>query len=139
MKRVSWKPGFVNVTPIPIEITWNEITFHHTEGEPTIYIAGDTVWCSKVGDAIKIFTPDIILVNAGAASLSSGPITMTAEDVITTCEVAPSSVRVVAIHIGSHESLSLDARRAQAGSCKEKSARASINHSRWGNVYLKVH
>jgi L-ascorbate metabolism protein UlaG (beta-lactamase superfamily) len=114
--------GFTNVTKIQNEHSWNGITFHRTdgehgrgnnvknlgpvsgfvvqaEGEPTIYIAGDTVWYPKLGDIIQNFMPDVIVVNAGGAFLNGGAITMTAEDVVTTCKAPPSSARVVAVHM----------------------------------------
>jgi L-ascorbate metabolism protein UlaG (beta-lactamase superfamily) len=55
-------------------------------GEPTLYIAGDTIWCTEVNDALRKYEPAIIVVNTGAAQfLEDGPITMTADDVIATC------------------------------------------------------
>src|SRR5262249_45364615 len=35
------------------------------DGEPTLYVAGDTVWCQPVADAIAAHAPDVIVVNAG--------------------------------------------------------------------------
>ena len=68
-------------------------------GEPTLYIAGDTIWCNEVAEAISQFKPDVIVVNAGAARFLQGdPITMTAEDVIHVCRKAPHA-KVVAVHM----------------------------------------
>jgi L-ascorbate metabolism protein UlaG (beta-lactamase superfamily) len=68
-------------------------------GEPALYIAGDTIWCDEVHSAIRQHTPAVIVVNAGAAQFLEGdPITMTADDVITTCKAAPGA-RVVAVHM----------------------------------------
>ena len=67
--------------------------------EPTLYIAGDTIWCSEVEVTIQIHQPEVITVNAGAAQfLSGGPITMTAEDVVNVCQASPNS-DVVAVHM----------------------------------------
>src|SRR5262245_49087708 len=56
-------------------------------GSPTVYIAGDTVWCPEVADAIRTHQPNVIVVNAGAAQfLEGGPITMDVEDVVTVCQ-----------------------------------------------------
>ena len=67
--------------------------------EPTLYIAGDTIWCEEVGDALRDYRPDVVVVNAGAAQFLEGdPITMTADDVIATCHAASDSV-VVAVHM----------------------------------------
>jgi L-ascorbate metabolism protein UlaG (beta-lactamase superfamily) len=68
-------------------------------GEPTIYIAGDTVWCPEVAAAIETHKPDIIVVNAGAAQfLEGGPITMDAADVLQVCTAAPGA-DVIAVHM----------------------------------------
>ena len=34
-------------------------------GEPTLYVAGDTVWCEEVAAAIDAHDPDVVVVNAG--------------------------------------------------------------------------
>lgn len=70
-----------------------------TEGEPTLYVAGDTIWCKDVAEAIRRFHPDVIVVNAGGARFLEGdPITMTAEDVVHVCRAAPKA-RVIAVHM----------------------------------------
>jgi L-ascorbate metabolism protein UlaG (beta-lactamase superfamily) len=67
-------------------------------GQPTLYIAGDTVWCPEVETAIATHRPDVVVVNAGAAQfLAGGPITMDVPDVAAMCAVAPRA-RVVAVH-----------------------------------------
>lgn len=114
--------GFTTVTAIQRELFWQGLTIHRTggrhgtgeigrkmghvsgfvvraENEPTVYIAGDTVWSPAVAEALKRFTPDVVVVNAGEASfLAGGPITMTAEDVIQVCRACPSA-HVVAVHM----------------------------------------
>ncbi len=68
-------------------------------GAPTVYLAGDTIWCPEVADAIRTHRPDIIMVNAGAAQfLEGGPITMDVPDVIKVCEAAPQAT-VIAVHM----------------------------------------
>lgn len=68
-------------------------------GEPTLYIAGDTVWCPEVEDALREYTPDAIVLNAGAAQFLAGdPITMTAADVLRVAEMVPTA-RVIAVHM----------------------------------------
>jgi len=70
-----------------------------TGGEPTLYIAGDTIWCPEVRDALSRYEPAIIVVNTGSAQFLEGaPITMTADDVIATCQAAPGA-QVVAVHM----------------------------------------
>ncbi len=69
------------------------------EGEPTLYVAGDTVWCQEVADAIATHEPAVIVVNAGAARFIHGdPITMDVPDVLATCAAAPDAL-VVAVHM----------------------------------------
>jgi hypothetical protein len=68
-------------------------------GEPTLYVAGDTVCCDAVAQAIAAHSPECIVVNAGGARfVRGGTITMEAADVIATAGAAPSA-RVVAVHM----------------------------------------
>jgi L-ascorbate metabolism protein UlaG (beta-lactamase superfamily) len=68
-------------------------------GEPTLYVAGDTVWCEEVAQALDEHRPDVIVVNAGGARFTQGdPITMTADDVARVIEHAPGA-HVVAVHL----------------------------------------
>jgi L-ascorbate metabolism protein UlaG (beta-lactamase superfamily) len=68
-------------------------------GAPTVYIAGDTVWCPEVEAAIGTHRPDVIVVNAGAAQfLEGGVITMDVDDVVKVCGAAPQAT-VVAVHM----------------------------------------
>ena len=69
------------------------------DGEPTVYVAGDTVWCPEVAEAIDAHRPDVIVVNAGGARfLEGGTVTMEAADVAAVAEAAPGA-RVVAVHM----------------------------------------
>jgi L-ascorbate metabolism protein UlaG (beta-lactamase superfamily) len=69
------------------------------KGEPTLYIAGDTIWCSEVEAALSRFHPKIIVLNVGAARFLEGdPITMTADDAIRVCQTAPDA-QVIAVHM----------------------------------------
>jgi L-ascorbate metabolism protein UlaG (beta-lactamase superfamily) len=68
-------------------------------GEPTVYIAGDTIWCDDVQKALHDHQPKVVVVNAGAAQFLEGaPITMSADDVIQTCQAARGA-QVVAVHM----------------------------------------
>jgi L-ascorbate metabolism protein UlaG (beta-lactamase superfamily) len=68
-------------------------------GEPTLYVAGDTIWCGELEDALRTHKPQVVVVNAGAAQFLQGePITMTADDVIQTCQAAPEA-QIVAVHM----------------------------------------
>ena len=114
--------GFTAVQSLQDEAAWNEIQISRTGGqhgtgeiakmlapvsgfvlqaanEPTLYVAGDTIWCSEVADAIRKFSPAIIVLNAGGARFLEGhPITMMAEDVIRVCQAAPKA-QVIAVHM----------------------------------------
>jgi L-ascorbate metabolism protein UlaG (beta-lactamase superfamily) len=68
-------------------------------GEPTVYIAGDTIWCDEVQQALHTHKPEIVVVNTGAAQFLKGEaITMTADDVVAVCQAAPTA-QVVAVHM----------------------------------------
>lgn len=114
--------GFANAQPVTRSLTWNGIEITRTggqhgtgeigkamapvsgfalraQGEPTLYIAGDTIWCEEVDASIQQHRPDVVVVNTGAAQFLEGdPITMTADDVIRTCQAAPQA-QVVAVHM----------------------------------------
>ncbi|HET7270510.1 MAG TPA: MBL fold metallo-hydrolase [Rubrobacter sp.] len=69
------------------------------EDSPGLYIAGDTIWCPEVEEALNVHGPDVVVVNAGAARFVEGdPITMTADDVVRVCRALPDA-RVVAVHM----------------------------------------
>lgn len=114
--------GFVSVTVIDTSHTFQKATIIRTsgqhgtgdigqkmgrvsgfvlqsDGEPTVYIAGDTIWCDDVIRALDAYQPDVIVVNAGGARFAVGdPITMDAEDVVKVCRYAPYA-KIVAVHM----------------------------------------
>ena len=67
--------------------------------EPTVYIAGDTVWCPEVEQTLRVHRPDVAVLNVGAAQVEhGGPVTMTADDVGAVCRTMPG-MQVVAVHM----------------------------------------
>lgn len=67
-------------------------------GEPSIYIAGDTVFTKDVERALEELKPDIAVVAAGGASLDvGGPILMTLDEILAFVHAAPG--KVVANHL----------------------------------------
>jgi L-ascorbate metabolism protein UlaG (beta-lactamase superfamily) len=114
--------GFTAVTPVEETARWDGLTLARTggqhgtgeigrrmgpvsgfvlraTGEPTIYLAGDTIWCPEVAEALATHRPDVAVLNAGAAQFLTGdPITMTADDVIAVCRTAPG-LRAIAVHL----------------------------------------
>lgn len=119
-KFTDW--GYTAAQPVVDSVPWKDITISRTGGQhgrgavaerlapvsgfvlrasgrPTLYIAGDTVWCPEVAAAIESHEPDIIVVNAGAAQfLEGGVITMDVDDVAQVCRAAPGA-RVIAVHM----------------------------------------
>ena len=116
--------GFFEVTPVTEETELGGIRFTRTGGRhgtgeigekmgpvsgfvlrsaeaPSLYIAGDTIWCPQVELALSSYEPDVVVLNAGAARFLSGdPITMTAEDVILVSRALPGA-RILAVHMES--------------------------------------
>ena len=117
--------GPTDVRPVPADapLEWEGVTIHRTggrhgreeaavqglgpvsgfvlsaAGEPTLYVAGDTVWCPEVEAALAAHSPDWIVLNAGGARfLQGGTITMEAGDVIAVAGAAPSA-QIAVVHM----------------------------------------
>lgn len=115
--------GFSTVLPVVHSTEWQGLHFSRTGGQhgrgelgkkmgpvsgfvvqgkglPLLYIAGDTVWCPEVQQALEHFSPQVVVLNAGAATYvtGGGPITMTDDDVCQVCHIAPQA-QVVAVHM----------------------------------------
>ena len=114
--------GFADVRPVDTELGWDGVRIArtaarhgtgrigelmapvsgfvlHAPGEPVLYLAGDTIWCDEVAEAIDAHAPDVVVVNAGAARFLEGdPIVMTADDVVAVARRAPGA-RVVVVHL----------------------------------------
>lgn len=114
--------GFSKVYSIVDEFCWQGITIHRIggqhgtgeiaqkmapvsgyvlqiEGEPSLYIAGDTIYCEEVASALLRYQPNIIIVNAGGARFITGdPITMAEQDVVSVCRQAQKA-KVIAVHM----------------------------------------
>ena len=70
----------------------------HAAGEPSVHIAGDTILCDEVREAITEHRPATVIVNASAARFNQGdPIVMDSDDVVALAREFPD-VTVVAIH-----------------------------------------
>lgn len=113
--------GFINLIPVGQDAAFQGLKIYRTGGQhgtgeigqrmgnvsgfiiefqnKKIYIAGDTIWCSEVEEALKKHTPDVVVLNTGAAQFDQGdPITMTADDVITAIHTLPSAI-MIAVHM----------------------------------------
>jgi hypothetical protein len=63
---------------------------------PTVYLAGDTIWCSEVREAMATHAPAVIVLNAsGARFLEGDPIVMTAEDIAEVRRAAQDATLIV--------------------------------------------
>jgi L-ascorbate metabolism protein UlaG (beta-lactamase superfamily) len=81
-----------------------------------VYVAGDTIWCDEVRRALDEHAPSAVVVNGGGARfLDSGPIVMTAADVLAVREAAGVAVAVVHLEAINHCLERRDAYRGLAG------------------------
>lgn len=131
--------GFRNVIPVKQEMSWEAITISRTpcehgsgevlkemgnasgflfraQNEPTIYWAGDTIWCEAVARVISEYQPDIIVTHSCGAVW--GPqilIVMDAAQTVALCLATPNST-VLATHMDSldHATVSRQALREYA-------------------------
>lgn len=117
--------GFLNVQPIENSIDWEGIHIHRTNGQhgtgeigkkmgivsgyvleyadQCVYMAGDTIWCKDVQDAILAHIPTTIIVNGGGAQFLEGaPITMTIDDVIALSKFTKAFINVVHLETVNH-------------------------------------
>ncbi len=79
-----------------------------SEGEKTLYLAGDTIWCDFVKEAIDKFSPEVVVVNAADAQLeTSGSIIMGTKDIQSLHDYAPS-MKIVASHMDTVGHATLD-------------------------------
>lgn len=114
--------GFSDVRPVAGSLRWDDVELHRTggrhgkgeigalmapvsgfvlraPGEPALYVAGDTIWCPEVEDALREHHPDVVVVNAGAARFNEGdPITMDAGDVAEVVRHA-GAADVIVVHM----------------------------------------
>ncbi len=115
--------GFKDVRPVHDSVCYSDVEISRTAGQHgtgeigrmmapvsgfvlshggvRLYIAGDTIFCDEVLQAIALYRPTHIVVNAGGARFRQGdPITMTAEDVEHVCHAAPHA-QIIAVHMES--------------------------------------
>lgn len=117
--------GFSNVVAVDQTWEWNQITIHRTNGQhgtgevgkrmgtvsgfvighqqDKLYIAGDTIWCDDVKQAITEHQPSHIMVNGGGAQFLQGdPITMTTHDVLKLASFTQTPITVVHLETINH-------------------------------------
>ena len=106
----------LDARPVDTELSWDGLRIARTGGrhgsdEATVaalgpvsgfvldglYIAGDTVWCAEVEEAIERHRPRVAVVNgSGAHFRHGGPLVMTAEQIREVVERVPT---VVVVHL----------------------------------------
>ena len=70
-----------------------------SKNEKTLYIAGDTIWCNEVDEAIREHKPEIIIVNACAATVLNGErLIMNIDDIKQVIKNSPKST-IIASHM----------------------------------------
>ncbi len=132
--------GFLDVMPLRGTVSWQGIEITRTpgrhgsgavlaemgpasgfvlraEGEPTVYWAGDTVWCSAVARVLDRVQPDVAITHSSGAVWGPGTlIVMDAAQTVAVCRAMPHGV-VVATHMDSldHGTVSRETLRAYAG------------------------
>ena len=78
-----------------------------SEDEKTLYIAGDTIWCEEVIEALTKYHPDVIVINACAATVLNGErLIMNIDDVKEVLQNAPNA-KVIASHMDTVSHLSV--------------------------------
>jgi len=113
--------GFRKVIPVQDSYEWEGLTLSRTGGQhgtgdlakkmgpvsgfvlrdshTSLYLAGDTIWCGEVADALANHSPEWTVLNAGSAQFTTGdPITMTDQDIAEVAK-AHGHTRIMAIHL----------------------------------------
>lgn len=69
------------------------------EGEPSIYVVGDSIWCQEVKEALTHYSPKIVILNGGEAQYLIGdPITMGYKDIEQVSLQAPDA-SIIVVHM----------------------------------------
>lgn len=104
----TWQRDGVTITRVPAQHGTGHVLGEmgvasgfilQAAGEPTIYWAGDSVWCDVIAENITRFSPDVIITHSCGATWDEGVlIVMDAAQTIETLRAAPQAI-VVAIHM----------------------------------------
>ena len=70
-----------------------------SEQEPTLYIAGDTIWYEGIKQTLDTYTPEYVIVNAACTQKAdSTPLTMGIDDIKALHEYYPMA-KIIASHL----------------------------------------
>lgn len=95
--------------------------------EPTLYIAGDTIWNNDIKNTIQNFTPEIIVINACGASILSGEkLIMNIDDISEVLKNTPNTTKIIASHMDAVSHLTV----------KRKDIQEFINNNKIENLLL---
>lgn len=119
-KNVMKECGFNKIISIENEINWENLKItrvnaQHGSGEILksmgivsgfiiennnycVYVIGDSIWYDEVEKTIEKYNPNVIIINAGAANLGTGPITMNESDIYKVIQKAPKA-KIIAVHM----------------------------------------
>lgn len=118
------KENFINAETVEEHTIWNGISIYRTggehgsgdvlklmgtvsgfvlkaEGQPTVYIVGDSIWMPLVAQSIEQFRPDYIVINSGGAiwpGYEATPILMEENQVMQLIK-ASGKAKIIAVHM----------------------------------------
>ncbi|WP_221090876.1 MBL fold metallo-hydrolase [Deinococcus aquaedulcis] len=121
--------GFTAVQALHHDTQWNGIHFTRTggthgtgrvgqamgevsgfvlraPGEPTLYLAGDTIWTDEVRAQIDTAAPDVIVTHSGGAQLQDTLIIMDTAQTLALAAAAPQAT-VVAVHLEAYDHMTV--------------------------------
>ncbi|PTA68529.1 MBL fold metallo-hydrolase [Deinococcus arcticus] len=75
-------------------------------GEPTLYLAGDTIWTDEVRAQIETHAPDVIVTHSGGARLQDTLIIMDTAQTLALAAAAPQAT-VVAVHLDAYDHMTV--------------------------------
>ncbi|SHN33643.1 MBL fold metallo-hydrolase [Chitinophaga sp. CF418] len=116
--------GFINAETVEESTVWNGISIYRTggehgsgevlklmgtvsgfilkaEGQPTVYIVGDSIWIPLVAQRIEQFKPDYIVINSGGAiwpGYEATPILMEENQVMQLMNES-GKAKIIAVHM----------------------------------------
>ncbi|WP_136193351.1 MBL fold metallo-hydrolase [Actinomyces procaprae] len=89
------------LVPLIVDVTGTAATMGvvlRAEGEPTVYFTGDTVWFTGVEEALRAFSPEVVVANAGGNRIPLGRLVLDDAEVALISRAAPAAA-IVAVHM----------------------------------------
>jgi len=71
-------------------------------GEPTVYIAGDTIWNDEVQMVLEIHQPAVIVTNSGGGQIQGTVILMDTQETLAVAAAAPEAT-IIAVHLEAYD------------------------------------